>query len=43
MSDEVILAAKKSTYMVVGWTTEDARGRFMTRMHDIRRRLRGLR
>jgi hypothetical protein len=43
MSDEVILAARKATYMVVGWTSEDARGRFMTRMHDIRRRLRGLR
>ena len=43
MPDEIILAAKKATYMVVGWTSEDARGRFMTRMHDIRRRLRGLR
>jgi hypothetical protein len=43
LSDEVLLAARKSTYMVVGWTSEDARGRFMTRMHDIRRRLRGLR
>lgn len=43
MSDAVILAARKATYMVVGWSIEDARGRYMTRMHDIRRRLRGLR
>jgi len=43
LSDDVLLAARKSTYMIVGWTSEDARGRFMTRMHDIRRRLRGLR
>lgn len=43
LADDVRLAAKKATYMIVGWTTEDARGRFMTRMHDIRRRIRGLR
>ena len=43
MSDEVILAAKKATYMVACWSPENARERFMTRMHDIRRRTRGLR
>jgi 5'-deoxynucleotidase YfbR-like HD superfamily hydrolase len=43
MSDEVVLAAKKATYMVAAWTPENARERFMTRMHDIRRRTRGLR
>jgi len=43
MSDEVILAAKKATYMIAAWTPENARERFMTRMHDIRRRTRGLR
>lgn len=41
--DATTATARKMTYMVVGWTSEDARGRFMTRMHDIRRRLRGLR
>ncbi len=43
MSDEVVLAAKKATYMVAGWSPENARERFMTRMHDILRRTRGLR
>lgn len=43
MSDEVVLAAKKATYMIAGWSPENARERFMTRMHDIRRRTRGLR
>ena len=43
MSDEIVLAAKKATYMIAGWTPENARERFMTRMHDIRRRTRGLR
>ena len=43
MSDEVVLAAKKATYIVAAWTPENARERFMTRMHDIRRRTRGLR
>jgi uncharacterized protein len=35
--------ADRQTYMVVGYTPENARERFMTRMHDIRRRTRGLR
>ena len=43
MADDVVLAAKKATYMIAGWTPENAREKFMTRMHDIRRRLRGLR
>ncbi len=43
MSDEIVLAAKKATYIVAAWTPENARERFMTRMHDIRRRTRGLR
>ena len=43
MSDDVVLAAKKATYMIACWTPENARERFMTRMHDIRRRTRGLR
>src|SRR5271166_6390561 len=43
MSDEVLLAARKATYMIACWTPENARERFMTRMHDIRRRTRGLR
>jgi len=43
MSDEVVLAAKKATYMIAAWTPENARERFMTRMHDVRRRTRGLR
>jgi hypothetical protein len=41
--DDVILAAKKAPYMIQCWTPENARERFMTRHHDIRRRLRGLR
>jgi hypothetical protein len=43
MPDDVVLAARKATYMVAAWTPENARERFMTRMHDIRRRHRGLR
>lgn len=43
MSDEVVLAAKKATYMIAAWTPENAREKFMSRMHDIRRRHRGLR
>ena len=41
--DDVKLAANKATYMIAGWSPENARERFMTRMHDIRRRTRGLR
>jgi hypothetical protein len=41
--EDIVLAAKKATYMVSCWTPENARERFMTRMHDIRRRTRGLR
>lgn len=43
MAEDVRLAAKKATYMIACWTPENARERFMTRMHDIRRRTRGLR
>ena len=41
--DEDLLAARKATYMIAAWSPENARERFMTRMHDIRRRTRGLR
>ncbi len=41
--DEDLLAAKKASYMIMAWSPENARERFMTRMHDIRRRTRGLR
>ena len=40
---DVRLAASKATYMIAGWSPENARERYMTRMHDIRRRHRGLR
>jgi 5'-deoxynucleotidase YfbR-like HD superfamily hydrolase len=43
MPDDVVLAARKATYMIAAWSPENARERFMTRMHDIRRRHRGLR
>jgi uncharacterized protein len=43
MPDDCVLAARKATYMVSCWTPENARERFMTRMHDVRRRTRGLR
>ena len=41
--DEDLLAAKKASYMIAAWSPENARERFMTRMHDIRRRTRALR
>jgi 5'-deoxynucleotidase YfbR-like HD superfamily hydrolase len=43
MPDDVVLAARKATYMIAAWSPENARERFMTRMHDVRRRMRGLR
>ena len=40
---EVMAQANKLTYLVAGWTPENAKEKFMHRMTDVRRRLRGLR
>jgi hypothetical protein len=42
-TQELRAAVNKTTYMISCWTSENAKEKFMQRMSDVRRRLRGLR